>query len=78
LDIELNRYCDIKQQEKLDALNSTYPNNDEQQSVVDIVVDALSREGSTLFVFVQGLAGTGKSNLGITFSVIINTSHVEK
>jgi hypothetical protein len=63
LDVETRRYCNEEQQRVYDALNAQYPNNDEQQMVMDRVVHALNEPGSTMFIFVQGLAGTGKSNL---------------
>ena len=64
VDIETRRYDNALQLEIFQTLNDKFPNNNEQQAVMDRVQDALATDGSTLFIFVQGLAGTGKSNLG--------------
>jgi hypothetical protein len=65
LEVESTRYCNhAAQQIIFDELNAKYPNNDEQQCVMDRVMQKLAEPNSTEFIFVQGLAGTGKSNLG--------------
>ena len=63
-EMESKRYINEAQQVIYNRLNEQFPNNDEQQEVMDCVMNALAHPGSTEFIFVQGLAGTGKSNLG--------------
>ena len=62
--MEKQRYCNDGQYELYQSLNEKFPNNAEQEAVMNMVQDALLIRNSTKFIFVQGLAGTGKSNLG--------------